>query len=158
MKKRHTMSGSAAQLLAAATLACAVAGCVSYERQSTPAQPSDIIASLLGNWTSSTSGAATSSACTDIKWQITNQTGTSASGTFSATCTGDVRLNGTVNGTLGSNQVVNWTASGTGTAPVVGACPFTLNGTGTLEGESIRVNYSGTTCLGPISGSELLKR
>jgi len=38
-------------------------------------------------------------------------------------------------------------------------CPFSLAGTAVPEGlDTIRVNYSGTTCLGPVSGSELLKK
>ena len=39
------------------------------------------------------------------------------------------------------------------------ACPFSLTGTAVPEGlDTIRINYNGTTCLGPVSGSEVLKK
>ena len=50
----------------------------------------------------------------------------------------------------------------TGTAIIAGipACAFSLNGTGSIEdnGNTLRLPYSGTTCLGPVSGSEVLRR
>lgn len=136
-----------------------LSGCVSYERESTPASPTTIVASLVGNWSSltGTSGTTSSGPCGDIRWQVTNQSGTSANGTFSAACTGGIVLNGTAAGTL-NGQVVNWTAAGTATAPGGITCPFTIVGTGNLDGDNIRVNYTATTCVGTFTGSEPLRR
>jgi hypothetical protein len=33
-----------------------------------------------------------------------------------------------------------------------------LAGAATLEGTQVRVTYTGTTCLGPVSGTELLRK
>jgi hypothetical protein len=38
-------------------------------------------------------------------------------------------------------------------------CNFTIDGTGHMEGsDALRLDYNGTTCLGPVSGSQLLQR
>ena len=52
---------------------------------------------------------------------------------------------------------MNWKASGVAQTPL-GDCTFTLNGTATLEGGGVRVNYTANTCVGTFSGSELLKK
>jgi hypothetical protein len=85
-------------------------------------------------------------------------TDTSASGTFKATCGGGLTLAGSAEGKLSGRLTAELSASGTVTGEGVN-CPFSLAGTAVPEGlDSIRVNYSGTTCLGPVSGSELLKK
>jgi len=54
---------------------------------------------------------------------------------------------------------VTWTATGQATEPGLPACPFTLNGTATLSTPTtIAIPYSGTTCFGPISGTETLTK
>jgi len=60
-------------------------------------------------------------------------------------------------GTIDGN--IRWEASGnaTGLGPLT--CPFSLTGTGDLQATStIAVTYTGQTCLGPISGTEVLHR
>ena len=52
--------------------------------------------------------------------------------------------------------MLNFTATGTATPKDLPPCPFTLNGTGRLVNETIELEYTGTTCLGPISGTEIL--
>jgi hypothetical protein len=38
-------------------------------------------------------------------------------------------------------------------------CPFSINGTGHLQGsDAMRLDYQGTTCIGSVSGSEMLQR
>jgi hypothetical protein len=37
-------------------------------------------------------------------------------------------------------------------------CAIALSGVATLETDKIRVPYSGTTCVGPVSGTEVLRR
>lgn len=130
--------------------------CIGYERKSTLGPSATGIAALLGNWTSSNL-IPSASACTDFKWNVTQQTGNTASGTFSATCTGDLKVNGTANGTL-SGSTVTWNAQATASVPALPACPITLTGTAELGVDSIRVPYSGDTCLGKVSGVEVLRK
>jgi hypothetical protein len=130
--------------------------CIGYERKSTLGPSATGVAALLGNWTSSNL-IPSASACTDFKWNVTQQTGNTASGTFSATCTGDLKVNGTANGTL-SGSTVTWNAQATASVPALPACPITLTGTAELGVDSIRVPYSGDTCLGKVSGVEVLRK
>ena len=134
----------------------AASACASYERTSTLGPTASGVAALLGNWTSSNL-TPLANACTDFNWNVTQQTGNTASGTFSATCAGDLRVAGTANGTLsGSN--VTWNANATAAVPGLPACAITLTGTAELGVDSIRVPYSGETCLGRVSGVEVLRK
>jgi hypothetical protein len=145
-------------LVFALTLAAMSAvGCSGSERPANTLGPSSSGSSqLLGNWTSS-SLVVSPTACTDFRWNVTQLTGTSATGTFSATCPGDVRVSGTASGTL-NGTTVTWTAQGTAAVPSVPSCAIALSGTAELGMDSIRVPYSGQTCLGPVSGVEVLRR
>ena len=142
--------------LIALCLAAAAAGCSSSERKSTLEPSATGIAALLGNW-SSASLVPGADSCTDFKWNVTQQSGNSASGTFSATCKGDLKVTGTANGTL-SGSTVTWTAQATATVAGVATCAISLTGTAELGSDSIRVPYSGDTCLGKVSGVEILKK
>ena len=133
----------------------ATSACASYEHKSTLEPTTTGLAALLGNW-SSANVVPSASACSDFKWNVTQQTGNTASGTFSATCAGDVKINGTANGTLNASTVT-WNAQATGTMAGV-SCPITLNGTAELGVDSVRVPYSGTACGIPVSGVEVLKK
>lgn len=129
-----------------------IVGCAEFERRSTPTQ-STSLSDLVGQW----NATGTAGPCSNIRWQITNQTASGASGTFSATCSG-ILLNGTLNGTL-NGSVVNWNSTGTATAPGVASCPFSITGTATPESTTTaRLTYNGTTCIGTFSGSELVQR
>jgi len=130
--------------------------CFGYERTSTLGPSATGIAALLGNWTSSNL-VSSADACTDFKWNVTQQTGNTASGTFSATCSGDLRVAGTATGTL-SGSTVTWNAQATASVPGLPSCAITLAGTAELGVDSIRVPYSGDTCLGKVSGVEVLKK
>jgi hypothetical protein len=133
----------------------ALSGC-SQEGTSTLAPSTTGGAALVGTWTSSNL-ASTANACTDFKWNVTQLTGNTASGTFSATCVGDLKVAGSANGTL-SGSTVAWNAAATASVPGLPACPITLSGTAELGIDSIRVPYSGDTCLGKVSGVEVLKK
>jgi hypothetical protein len=136
--------------------AAAASGC-NYESKTTLTDPSSTgVASLIGNW-GSANVVPTASTCTDFKWNATEQTGTSATGSFSATCAGDLKLQGTASGRL-SGITITWSANGTAQSPAIPACAITLTGTAELGVNSIRVPYSGNTCLGPVSGVEVLNR
>jgi hypothetical protein len=147
----------AIQLLSCVTLAAASSACFGFERKSTVTGPSAAgISTLLGNWSSSNI-IPTPGSCTDFKWNVTEQTGTTAKGSFSASCAGDLKLAGTAQGTL-SGSTITWSAQGVGTAPGLPSCNIALTGTAELAVDSVRVPYSGTTCLGAVSGTEVLRK
>jgi hypothetical protein len=146
----------------AIALCVAAAGCVGYESKTTvpTAGPSSTgVEALVGSWASvATANIIPSpSTCTDFKWTPSQQTATTAMGSFSATCAGDTKFTGSAMGTL-TGSTIAWTANATGTTPSIPSCAISLSGTAELGVNSIRVPYSGTTCLGPVSGVEVLNK
>ena len=141
------------------TISVAASGCVGYQSKSTMTGPTaGGVNALMGNWTSATASVIPAAAsCTDFKWNVTEQTSNSAKGTFSASCAGDLKVSGTATGTL-SGTVINWAANANASAPGITSCAILLTGTAELGVDSIRVPYAGSTCLGPVSGVEILKR
>jgi hypothetical protein len=130
-------------------VAFAASGCLDFEHKSSLAGPTQIsdLKSLLGNW-SSASVLPSADSCTDFKWEVTEQSGNTASGNFSATCPGGLKVSGRASGTqLGT--VISWTANGSATAPNLPSCAISLTGTPTRV-DRIRVPYSGQTCLGAV--------
>lgn len=145
------------RLVSYCTLALAAAGCFGYERKSTLTGPSASgISALVGNWSSSNI-IPSANTCTDFKWNATEQTATSAKGSFSATCAGELKVNGNAEGTLNGGGI-SWSAAGKASAPGLPSCDITLTGTAELGVDSVRVPYSGDTCLGKVSGVEILRR
>ena len=122
------------------------------------AVPAAGIPSLMGTWSSAgASPRSSSTSCSDFVWTVATQTDTSVSGTFTAFCRGSAAITGTGSGHI-SGSTVDVSISGSGSMPGLDNCPFSLSGTGTIEGDVIRVPYSGTTCLGPVSGTQTLQR
>jgi hypothetical protein len=147
-------------LAMAAGITLVAAACVETRHEG-PTSPSEVAKVLAtGSWTSAATAASSSfnpGACGNVEWKITSMTGTSASGTFKATCGGGLTLSGSADGKL-NGLTAELSASGTVSGEGVN-CAFSLAGTAVPEGlDTIRVNYNGTTCLGPVSGSELLKK
>jgi len=142
-------------------VALAAAGCVGFEHKSTVTGPSNgtaTINALMGTWASASSGVIPSpSTCVDFKWSPTEQTATSAKGSFSATCAGGLKVAGTASGTL-SGSTITWGANGSATESGGSPCPITLTGTAELGANSIRIPYTGSTCVGPVSGVEILNK
>src|SRR4051794_32658216 len=137
-------------LLFVVTTAMLATACTSVERQSSltsPTAPGNN--SLLGSWTSS-SLIPSPSTCTDFKWNVSEQTGTSAKGSFTATCANDLKLTGTAQGAFTSAAGIDWSAEGNATAPGLASCAIKLTGTASIGTDSIVVPYKGTTCLGPV--------
>ena len=90
--------------------AAAAAGCTSFERESSLTSPTAAgNSSLLGAWTSS-SIIPSPSTCTNFVWTVSEQTATSARGSFSASCAGDLRLTGTAQGAFTNPTTIAWTA------------------------------------------------
>lgn len=111
------------------------------------------VTSLLGTWSSASSVGAGSGSCTNFQWRMTGQQGNNVSGEASAIC-GPLTVSGTVSGTVNGNDIPYHI---TGSAESSGmSCLF--SGTARIDGNAIRVPYSGTTCLGPTQGEEVLRR
>ena len=142
------------------TVAASSVACIDTFKNlfSSPTEPSKTgdIRSYLGTWTGPAITPVAQS-CGGMQWKITSQTGGQVGGDFSATCADGVSLAGAMTATHGETSIP-WAA--TGTATKGGAtCPFSMTGTGTFQGTSnILVNYAGTSCNGPVSGSETIKR
>lgn len=144
-------------IASALALAFGAAGCAGFEHTSTTSGPSATgVAALMGTWASASSAIPSASTCSDFKWNATEQTATSVKGSFSATCAGNLKVQGTAQGVLGGS-VITWSAAGDATTAGI-ACRITLTGTAELGTNSIRVPYSGDTCLGKVSGVEILNK
>ena len=119
--------------------------------------------SMLGTWVSATTLSTASltalvplSSCGNFQWNVTSQTATSATGTFAAVCPGPYNVAGTIVAQLGGATIpLVFTGAATqGSA----TCAFTMNGVGTpLSADTYRIVYTGTSCLGPIQGTETLR-
>ena len=111
-----------------------------------------------GAWGSSTIAGLPLGNCADVKWLITTQTASSVSGTVSATCASGVTVAANLTGTMQSQDVIALVATGTLTAMGL-PCQFSLNGTGTRQaGDTMKVDYTGSHCLGSVSGTETLRK
>jgi hypothetical protein len=131
------------------------AGCFSVSRTSGPTGTGQ---SLSGIWTSVQSGSLQDN-CKNFTWAVTEYSGNSASGTFSATCFDVVQIAGTAHATFTSGSSLNWNLSANASGPGVPTiCSVSLTGTATIETTQIRIPYSGTSCLGPITGTEIIKK
>lgn len=109
-----------------------------------------------GSW-ASVAPSSVQETCTDFRWAATSVTTTGVSGTWSATCWKTVPVTGTASLAVTASGFA-WTAAGTGTAIGVGACAISLTGTASIDRDQVRIPYSGTTCLGPVSGTEILRK
>ena len=119
---------------------------------------------LMGGWTGDaapTAAALAGTSCGDFKFTITTETSTNIFGTFTASCSGNLTLSGNISGLIdASGTSVAVTAIGVGNMPGVSNCAFTFSGTGTVEdnGYTLRIPFSGNTCLGPVSGVQVLRK
>jgi hypothetical protein len=116
--------------------------------------------SFVGRWTAA--GATPNplaGACRDVVLNITSQTSTSISGTFTATClVQDVPVTGSATGTLTSPTAGTVTVSGSGVVPGTGDCTFSIAGAGTVAPDAVNISYQGSSCLGPFSGNVVLQK
>jgi hypothetical protein len=136
------------------------AGCGSVSSTTSPTiATTSLLTTGLGGGSTwvSTSNTTTQNTCTQFRWAISNASLTSVSGSFSATCYGNVPVAGTgsAQATV-SGSTISWSGSGTASVPGNATCAIVLTGSVELNGTQIRIPYSGTTCLGPVSGTEVL--
>ncbi len=132
-----------------------LAGCELTTETTSPTSVSALATLLTGQLSSVAGGSDFDDSCSDFTWSVSQDTATTYSGEFGATCTGGVALAGTATGVL-VDDVLNVTATGVAELDGGLTCPFTLTGTAELEGSTIRVDYTASTCLGTITGSEVL--
>lgn len=146
-------------LVVAALSAVLSAGCFEFLRQSSsPVSPSTSPQQLAGTWISTASTTISlQDSCTNFTWEVTEMVGNSARGNFSALCFGNMQVVGTAQGTI-NGPIITWTATATGTVPGQPPCAISLQGTADLSGEQIRIPFTGTTCFGPVGGTEILRR
>jgi len=140
-------------------LMCSIASAGCFEGfNTTPTNPNPAVQMFGGTWVSATANSgALLGACANFHWTVTDQSGSSETAQFSATCFGALQVSGTAVETLsGSN--LNWTATGTANGGGLTNCAVNLSGSAVFVGTQIQLPYSGTTCLGPVSGTEILKR
>jgi hypothetical protein len=133
--------------------------CAGFESHSSIVAPTEAaaIASMLGTWSSQSIGDI-ANGCSNFQWKITAQSDDALSGEFSATCANGISGSGVANGRLNGGDV-EFTVTGTANIANVASCPFSLNGVAhVVSSNEIRAPYSGSTCLGPISGEETLRR
>ena len=140
-----------------ATVALVSSGC--FKSSSTVTTPTGSASILGGTWNTivHVPGANPAQSCTNFSWAVTSFNGTTGSGTFSATCFGNVQIAGSASGTLNTNNI-SWAANATATVPNMPPCEIKLTGSATLQTDRIVIPYSGTTCLGDVNGTETVKR
>jgi len=118
-------------------------------------------APMVGVWSSNALPTLpTGSTCGNFHYQIASQTATTIAGTFTGECGGGITITGNATGQLSGTNVA-MTVTGSASGPGLPAnCPFTLTGNGSIEdnGNTLRIPFSGTTCLGPVSGVEVLRK
>ena len=126
----------------------------------TPTSTPTTDGSLTGLWSSQTGLPVPSkSTCANFSWQVTSQTSSSLAGSFSASCEGNLTIKGTASGVMLNPTTVDLKVSGPAVVGGFAACDFSLSGTGTIaNGDTLTIPYSGTTCLGPVQGTETLRR
>ena len=122
-----------------------------------PTGSSSSMDAFAGTW-SSVTVANPATGCGDFKYTVTPTTTSSANVSFSATCAGNIAVTGSGAGTL-SGDTINWSANG-----LVGQggvnCPFAFTNSKARLGADgqITVNYTGTVCGIPVSGTEIVKK
>jgi hypothetical protein len=74
-------------------------------------------------------------------------------------CADGITLSANATGDVTSATTIALNVGGTANLPGVGACAFTLAGPGTLlDADTLKIDYTGTTCVGPVAGSTTLFR
>jgi hypothetical protein len=146
-------------LLLAGTLSTA---CDLFNRDNnpspTPTTPTPTVSMevFAGTWASSTASTP-ATGCGTVRYTVTPLTATTGAVTFSATCAGNIQVSGTGNGQL-NGSALEWAAQGLVVQGGVN-CPFTFtNSRATQDASNIRVQYSGTVCGIPVSGTEVVRR
>ena len=123
----------------------------------TSTTPTTTVDAFAGTWASVTASTPPTG-CGNATYTVTPISATSANVNFTATCAGNITVTGSGSGTL-SGSTIGWGATGLVSQGGVN-CPFTFtNGTATMNATSqMVINYSGTVCGIPVSGTETVKK
>src|SRR5688572_31600961 len=113
--------------LVAALLAVGCSGAPTAPRANDPN-------SLLGTWVSVSPAPSTAGTCANFQWSITDVSGLTGSGTFSATCFGILQVSGTGTGTF-AGMSIQWSVSGTATGSGSGSCAVSASGSASLTSD-----------------------
>ena len=126
---------------------------------SNPSSPNSPASNFSGTWgTSKIPGIPDIGSCSDVKWVITTQSATTVAGTMSANCTGGANVSANLTGEMVGADKLQLTARGTAIALNI-PCGFDLTGIAMRQGDdTAKLDYSGTTCLGTVSGTEMLRK
>jgi len=146
------------KLLAAAV--CAIflnAGCFEFLQQGKTSPTNYTVDFLGGTWGSVSSATSVLDTCTNFQWNVTETSGNTGAGTFTATCLQTLQVSGKASGVL-AGDTVTWSATATGSSPGFPDCAMSLSGAAVLEVDQIRIPYTGTTCIGAVSGTEILRK
>jgi hypothetical protein len=142
-------------------IVAALAGAACFKFGSEAAPSSSASTTLGGTWASVESfpgvSGSLADSCTNFQWAVTQFNGTSGSGTFSAVCLGNLQVGGSAQGTINGSTIA-WSANATAALQGQPPCNIALSGTAVIETDRVRIPYAGTTCLGPVSGTEVIKR
>jgi hypothetical protein len=156
-----------ARLSITLALACALAtGCnlidkikkeTSSSSPTSPSTPTVGMDTFAGTW-SSVSASTPATGCGNVQYTVTPVSNTTGTVSFAATCGGNINVNGSGSGTI-SGSTLDWSANGLVAQGGVN-CPFTLtNGTATKDSTgNVVVQYSGTVCGIPVSGTETVRK
>jgi hypothetical protein len=120
-----------------------------------------LVTAGLGTGTFSSTKAVSPQAntCGGFSWSITGVTANSVTGTFSATCNGTLPVAGTGTATASiSGSSITWTGAANASIPGNSNCAINLTGSVQVSGMTLTIPYSGTTCFGPVSGTETLTK
>jgi len=146
------------KLLVAFAFAALVSTACFESFSKTNTSPTATVNLLGGTWVSAGSpGTQLLNSCTNFTWTVTDSSPTLASGNFSATCFQTMAVTGSAQGTT-NGSTITWTATAVATGGGVTDCAISLSGTATLATDQITIAYTGTTCLGPVAGTEVLRR
>jgi len=159
MTRHHPIPAAALVAAFALSTAC------TYGHSSSPLSPttpggSNSPTPMTGLWATQTASLPSPSSCGNLMWSISNQTSTTISGTFTADCPGGVSVSGNASGQFIDSQHVPITVTGTATGVSgIASCPFTINANGVIQdSNTLQVTYTGTTCVGPLQGTQTLRR
>lgn len=146
------------KLLAAAV--CAIflnAGCFEFLQTGKTSPTNYTVDFLGGTWMSVSSATSVLDTCTNFTWTVTDTSGNTGAGTFRATCLQTLQVSGKASGVL-AGSTVTWSATATGSSPGFPDCAMSLSGAAIIENDQIRIPYTGSTCIGPVAGTEILRK
>ena len=132
------------------------AGCFDFLQNKPTAPTGTATQQLAGTW-GSAAPTGLPNTCTSFTLVVTETTQTTAAGTFTATC-GALSVTGSATATATSSSTMSLNVTGTASGGGVSSCAFAISGTAQIDDTTLHVTYAGTTCLGPVAGSEILTK